>query len=297
MSNREVTLKVYSAELSGGCLSYNVELKHDLEEYLNNIGKTLEERMMPVGRIDVSDEVDFISWYEIHNDHIFGCILRMKKGIAKSILKEQLKENMISYEEIESKENKKINVEGFIINRYYFCVNNTNIVLGFRHNIDVFETYINFLISQNSGYKKEYIMNSVIKDLANKKEEDFIKKIVIGKKSNITKDIAKDITNKNHIRSLFKLFNTFDDFQIDDVLEAKIILTVKNPDEAKLILNSVPNDYIRVLTAGGEIIDGKNYKANKVVSIACINNVIIEEDLRQKMYSFLFYITKHNGSL
>ncbi|WP_028330478.1 hypothetical protein [Brachyspira alvinipulli] len=85
---------------------------------------------------------------------------------------------MISYEEIESKENKKNNVEGFIINRYYFCINNTNIVLGFRHNIDVFETYINFLISQNCRYKKEYRMNSVIKDLANKKEEDFIKKII-----------------------------------------------------------------------------------------------------------------------
>lgn len=294
MSKKEITLKAYSVELLNH-LSDTSKLKDDIEEYLNNIGITLEERMMPVGRIDSTDEVDFISWYKIQTNHIFGCILRMKKGIARSILKEQLKENMIPYESIESKENKRNNIEGFIINRYYFCLNNNHVILGLRHSLDSFETYINFLVNQI--YEKEYSIDSVVKYLQNKKEEDFIKKIVIGKKSNITKDIAKDITNKNQIKDLFKIFNTFEDYQIDDILEARIILTVKHPNDAKLILKSVPNDYIKIVTSSGEIIDGDKYNANKIVKISNKNNIIAEEELRQEMYSFLYYITKNKDNL
>ena len=294
MAKKEIRLKAYSIELLNNISDIST-LKSDLEEYLINIGNTLEKRMMPIGKIDSTDDVDFISWYKIDANNIFGCILRMKKGIAKSILKEQLQENMISYETIESKENEKNNIEGFVVNRYYFCLNNRYLILALKHNIEIFETYINYLIEKTNN--KEYSMESLIKELSLKKEEDFIKKVVLGKKSNITKDIAKKITKGKFLKDILKTFNTFEDYQLDDILEATIILTVKKPDDAKLILKSIPSKYTKVITSSGEVIDGGKYKANQLVKVSNNNNILVEKELRQYMVSFLYKITKNNGNI
>lgn len=291
MGKVEKILRAYS--LSVDEMSNTPNLFRDLLEYIDKKGNTSENRMMPVENSYNIEDVDFISWYYKGNNYIFGCILRMKKWIAKSIFKEQLQKPMIAYEDIETKEKNNSNIEGFIVNRYYFCLNDKYVILALRHRVDLFETYINFLLEKIN--KSRYIINNMVKDL-NNKSENFIEKIIIGNKSHITKDITKDITNNSLLKKMFGISDTLyeKEHEISNIIRARIVLTIKNPDEVRLFLKAMPDDYITVKTSDGKIIDGSKYKVAQIVNIATNkNNSIIEEELKQQMVSFLYKVSNN----
>lgn len=292
MGKVEKILRAYS--LSVDNISDVPNLFKDLSEYMHKAGNTSEDRMMPVENSHNIEEVDFINWYDDKNKNcIFGSILRMEKGIAKSIFKEQLQKPMIAYEDIEAKEKNNSNIEGFIVNRYYFCLNDKYVILALRHSVDLFETYINFLLKKiNKSY---YIVNSIVKDL-NNKSEHFIEKIIIGNKSRITKDITKDITNNSFLKKMLGIANNLyeKEYEISNIIRARIILTIKNPDDVGLFLKAMPEDYIKVQTSDGKIIDGSKYKVAQIVNIATNkNNSIKEEELKQQMVSFLYKVSNN----
>lgn len=291
MGKVEKILRAYS--LSVDEMSNTPNLFRDLLEYITKLGNTSENRMMPIENLHNIEEVDFINWYDKGNNYIFGCILRMEKGIAKSIFKEQLQKPMIAYEDIEAKEKNNSNIEGFIVNRYYFCLNDKYVILALRHSVDLFETYINFLLKKiNKSY---YIVNSIVKDL-NNKSEHFIEKIIIGNKSRITKDITKDITNNSFLKKMLGIANNLyeKEYEISNIIRARIILTIKNPDDVGLFLKAMPDDYITVQTSDGKIIDGSKYKVAQIVNIATNkNNSIKEEELKQQMVSFLYKVSNN----
>lgn len=284
-------LRAYS--LAFDDISHAPNLIRDLSEYIHKVGNTSEDRMMPVENSHDIEEVDFISWYYEGNNYIFGCILRMEKGVAKRIFKEQLQKTMIAYEDIEAKEKDNSNIEGFIVNRYYFCLNDKYVILALRHSVDLFETYINFLLEKIN--KSHYIINNMLKDL-NNKSENFVEKIVIGNKSHITKDITKDIANNSVLKKMFGFFNTLyeKEYEISNIIRARIVLTIKNPDEVRLFLKAMPDDYITVQTSDGKIIDGSQYKVAQIVNISTNkNNSIIKEQLKQEMVSFLYKVSNN----
>lgn len=90
MSKVEKILRAYSLAVDD--MSDTPNLFRDLLEYIDKKGNTSENRMMPVENSYNIEDVDFISWYYKGNNYIFGCILRMKKGLLKAFLKNNYKD-------------------------------------------------------------------------------------------------------------------------------------------------------------------------------------------------------------
>lgn len=84
------------------------------------------------------------------------------------------------------------------------------------------------------------------------------------------------------------------EYEISNIIRARIILTIKNPDDVGLFLKAMPDDYITVQTSDGKIIDGSKYKVAQIVNIATNkNNSIKEEELKQQMVSFLYKVSNN----
>lgn len=247
--------------------------------------------------LDASEEGDFIAMYN-NKQALFGLFIRIKKGELAHILKNQLKKNAISLNDIEQQTEE--DVAGTVKSYSYFlCTNKTLIYMPGGLSIKSFETYLSWLLNNNKcAYK--YIFNPII----TKKSEiplSEISEIIISDSLFYKMDADKIITKsldfqkikKDTLKALLKNSSDLDEIDAENIISAKIQLKIKSKSVDKekqltALVKSVDNDDIRIKDKQGRTIKGSEYHEKKVCSIETTRGGFpVEEQIKQKMEEFL----------
>lgn len=275
------------------------KLVSDLISKLENT--IIRNRMREINKD--SEEMEFIIFYENFNDYIFGLMINMGIGVTEEISQNTLDKKQAKLEDL-NKDAKK-DVAGFKKDMYYFCLKNDKLVLTGRNNMKSFELYINWLLDLNED---RYIVIPLNSKLENNITFNDIRSIELDKVlSNDTRleDIKKESSKfqkifdatKNLKEEIIKIIaqsNNLTDSEIKNIINAKIIFTIKNRkskdmEEIRKTLKIIDTDYFKIIDNKGREISAENIIEKKDIKVRKTkdNNYIDTNDLKNQMVEYL----------
>lgn len=250
-----------------------------------------------------SEEMEFIIFYENFNDYIFGLMINMGIGNTEEISKNTLNKKQAKLEDL-NKDAKK-DIAGFKKDMYYFCLKNDKLVLTGRNNMKSFELYINWLLDLNED---RYIVIPMISKLKKNTTFNDIRSIELDKvllNDTRLEDIKKESSKfqkifdatKNLKEEIIKIIaksNNLTDSEIKNIIDAKIIFTIKNRkskdmEEIRKTLKIIDTDYFKIRDNKGREISAENIIEKKEIKVRKTkdNNYIDTNDLKSQMVEYL----------
>ena len=244
------------------------KLVSDLISKLENT--IIRNRMREINKD--SEEMEFIIFYENFNDYIFGLMINMGIGVTEEISQNTLNKKQAKLEDL-NKDAKK-DVAGFKKDMYYFCLKNDKLVLTGRNNMKSFELYINWLLDLNED---RYIVIPLNSKLENNITFNDIRSIELdkvlsneteledGKEENRKFQRIFDATKnlKEEIIKIIAKSNNLTDSEIKNIIDAKIIFTIKNRknkdmEEIRKTLKIIDIDYFKIRDNKGREISAES---------------------------------------
>lgn len=298
MDTKSITIKAFQIKTTNAepfALDFQEILKQSLDKSDN-----VEKRFMPLSKQDVDQEGDFLSYYDNIMGVLFGAVIRMKKGTATQILKQQLKEKIIPTKNfVVSSDDKRA---GIVHNCVYFCLLQNLLAINCGNSIKSFQTYINWFININNSKKNMYYIEPLLADSPEIKleqiknlcvKEDYFKNSI----SNPTSFNSIQNLKKEVIKDVFSDVPEFKNIDFNNVLSAQILFKIlrnsKDRQEdrekaLKALLKSGFSENIEVKTKDGKTIKGDTFELKKIVNIEISENGFLsDEQIKQEMVSFL----------
>ncbi|WP_307971276.1 hypothetical protein [uncultured Brachyspira sp.] len=275
------------------------KLVSDLISKLENT--IIRNRMREINKD--SEEMEFIIFYENFNDYIFGLMINMGIGVTEEISQNTLNKKQAKLEDL-NKDAKK-DVAGFKKDMYYFCLKNDKLVLTGRNNMKSFELYINWLLDLNED---RYIVIPLNSKLENNITFNDIRSIELdkvlsneteledGKEENRKFQRIFDATKnlKEEIIKIIAKSNNLTDSEIKNIIDAKIIFTIKNRknkdmEEIRKTLKIIDIDYFKIRDNKGREISAESIIEKKEIKVRKTkdNNYIDTNDLKSQMVEYL----------
>lgn len=275
------------------------KLVSDLISKLENT--IIRNRMREINKD--SEEMEFIIFYENFNDYIFGLMINMGIGNTEEISQNTLNKKQAKLEDL-NKDAKK-DIAGFKKDMYYFCLKNDKLVLTGRNNMKSFELYINWLLDLNED---RYIVIPMISKLKKNTTFNDIRSIELdkvllneteledGKEENRKFQRIFDATKnlKEEIIKIIAQSNNLTDSEIKNIIDAKIIFTIKNRkskdmEEIRKTLKIIDTDYFKIRDNKGREISAENIIEKKDIKVRKTkdNNYIDTNDLKNQMVEYL----------
>lgn len=275
------------------------KLVSDLISKLENT--IIRNRMREINKD--SEEMEFIIFYENFNDYIFGLMINMGIGVTEEISQNTLDKKQAKLEDL-NKDAKK-DVAGFKKDMYYFCLKNDKLVLTGRNNMKSFELYINWLLDLNED---RYIVIPLNSKLENNITFNDIRSIELdkvlsneteledGKEENRKFQRIFDATKnlKEEIIKIIAKSNNLTDSEIKNIIDAKIIFTIKNRkskdmEEIRKTLKIIDIDYFKIRDNKGREISAESIIEKKEIKVRKTkdNNYIDTNDLKSQMVEYL----------
>ncbi len=277
------------------------KLVSDLISKLENT--IIRNRMREINKD--SEEMEFIIFYENFNDYIFGLMINMGIGVTEEISQNTLDKKQAKLEDL-NKDAKK-DIAGFKKDMYYFCLKNDKLVLtgGKKKNMKSFELYINWLLDLNED---RYIVIPMISKLKKNTTFNDIRSIELDKvllNDTRLEDIKKESSKfqkifdatKNLKEEIIKIIaqsNNLTDSEIKNIINAKIIFTIKNRkskdmEEIRKTLKIIDTDYFKIIDNKGREISAENIIEKKDIKVRKTkdNNYIDTNDLKNQMVEYL----------
>lgn len=268
------------------------------------LSSTAQSRRMKLNEQDGDEDLlAFFSWQQSDN-YLFGMMLRIIPAQNGGVIPDdKFNQNTISISELLSENSESQQYK----DHYYFAITNEYLVtdLSGSYNIDRFQTYLNWLLeSVRKNILFEITPLTIIPEGV--KVSD-IKSIEIGNQVNATtnNDVENNFTTrlkdltKSAIESLFNDTDSLNDIQSDQIISAKLLITIKkkpkemDADDYQRIMGAmtkqITNDSgITLHTKSGGKYNGEAVKKTKTVEVETTSgNRIVEEQLKQKMEQFL----------
>lgn len=188
---------------------------------------------------------------------------------------------------------------------YYFCLKNDKLVLTGRNNMKSFELYINWLLDLNED---RYIVIPLNSKLENNITFNDIRSIELdkvlsneteledGKEENRKFQRIFDATKnlKEEIIKIIAKSNNLTDSEIKNIIDAKIIFTIKNRkskdmEEIRKTLKIIDIDYFKIRDNKGREISAESIIEKKEIKVRKTkdNNYIDTNDLKSQMVEYL----------
>lgn len=272
------------------------------------ISSTAQQRRMRLNEDDSDEDLLSNFTWQQNNDYLFGMMLRIIPAANGGVIDARLfSQPTITIAEVNSGNPDQSQYK----DHYYFAINNNNIVtnLSGSYSIDRLQTYINWLLGPVRGARL-FEFNPVTKlpegiRLSEIKGIEFsggnsAQSVTTGVTSteNSTAIKMQELTS-SLLDKLFSDTSGFSEIERDQIITAKLLLTVKSkPREMALedyqrvmgaVTRQITNDSgIAVIAKNGNKFTGEAVKVVRDVVIErTTGNRIVEEQLKQKMESFL----------
>jgi hypothetical protein len=275
---------------------------------------TAQQRRMKLNKDDVDEDLlsDF-SWQR-NNSYLFGVMLRIIPAETGGVIDDSMfEQNKITIAEVTTGDAGKSQYK----DHYYFVMNNNYIVTNLpgTYSIDRFQTYINFLLDGIRSSLFEFVPLTKLPN-DNVKISDIKSIEFTGGKTSVSADVDNDNAApfkmlSDLTSSLFKHIlsdtTSWDEIKCNQIISAKLLLTVKSkPRDMKdadyqrvmgAALRQITDDNGVVIHTKNGRYTGKDVKVVKDITVErTSNNRIVEEQLKQKMESFLDELTSKGNN-
>lgn len=274
-----------------------------------------QERRMKLNEEDSDEDLlSYFAWQQ-NNSYLFGMMLRIIPAANGGVINsEMFAQQTITIAEVNAGNQDQSQYK----DHYYFAINNNFLVtnLSGSYSVDRIQTYINWLLNPVRGSRLfEFTPVTKLPEGIKLSEIKGIEFTGGGQASALTTGLAntengttttvQDLAN----RVLDKLFSDtteMSEIERDQIISAKLLLTVKRKphDMAQedyqrvmgAVTRQITNDSgIAIIAKNGNKYTGEAVKVVKDITVErTTGNRIVEEQLKQKMESFLNELNEQN---
>jgi hypothetical protein len=260
-----LTISVFEIEsITVGVQTIN--LPKELYSALNKTNKA-KERLMPLSSDESNKDSDLISNFTYSQGYLFGSFIRLNAGEQSTVMLTSLNKKIIEINEIISEAQK--GSVGSIHDKVFFCMSGDLMLMTSAwSNRKALETYIDWILRDKTDQdiqarfvpKKNTAKTIPIKDIQSIKISDTF----LNTKAETKRETLK--LTQEMVKLLFDDGKDLQDFEIDDIINATLTLTINKKQLGKnnkaaldTALRLIDNDSITITGKNGQTLKGTEY--------------------------------------